>query len=53
MPDPPASTFADTLGALDAIVDRCAAEGDRIGYFAAMYIAVTHTMQDRTASGRP
>jgi hypothetical protein len=49
--DPPVSTFADTLGALEAIVDRCAADGDRIGYFAAMYVAVTQALQDRTASG--
>ncbi len=30
---------------------RCSREGDRIGYFAAMYIAVTRTIAERTASG--
>ena len=49
--DPKAKTFDDTIGTLEAIVDRCAAAGDRAGYFAAMYLAVTNTMRERAAEG--
>jgi Family of unknown function (DUF5995) len=49
--DPKAKTFDDTIGTLEAIVDRCAAAGDRGGYFAAMYLAVTNTMRERAAEG--
>jgi hypothetical protein len=45
-------TFDQTLGALDVVLDRCAADGDRIGYFAAMYVAVTTTIGERADSGR-
>jgi len=47
-----ARTFEDTIGALEAVVDRCSAAGDRTGYFAAMYLAVTNTMRQRAADGR-
>ena len=43
--------FATTIDALDRTVERCGREGDRIGYFAAMYGAVTRTLADRTAAG--
>jgi hypothetical protein len=45
-------TFHDTISALELLVDRCAAAGDRNGYFAAMYLAVTNTMRDRAVAGR-
>jgi uncharacterized protein DUF5995 len=45
-------TFLDTIGALEVVVDRCAADGDRAGYFAAMYLAVTNTMRERAGEGR-
>ncbi len=45
-------TFNNTIAALEAVVDRCSAEGDRVGYFAAMYLAVTSTMRDRAGAGR-
>jgi hypothetical protein len=45
-------TYDATIGALEGIVDRCAAEGDRSGYFAAMYLAVTHTVRERAEEGR-
>jgi hypothetical protein len=44
-------TFDETIDALDAVVERCAAEGDRNGYFAAMYVAVTKTVRERVAAG--
>jgi hypothetical protein len=47
-----AATVGETIAALESIVDRCAANGDRIGYFAAMYLAVTHTVSERAAAGR-
>ncbi len=50
MPDP--TGYDRTLGALEDLVDRCAARGDRIGYFAAMYVAVTETIRQRAAEGR-
>lgn len=45
-------TFGETIGALEDVVDRCASEGDRAGYFAAMYLAVTRTVESRVAAGR-
>jgi len=50
--DDPALTFDHTLGAIGTIVDRCAARGDRLGYFAAMYEAVTNTMRERAQAGQ-
>ncbi len=50
MPD--RTTFDATIGALEATVDRCADTGDRIGYFAAMYIAVTGAVRQRATAGR-
>jgi hypothetical protein len=49
MPDP--TGYDRTLGALEDLVDRCATRGDRIGYFAAMYVAVTDTVRQRAADG--
>ncbi|HKA03709.1 MAG TPA: DUF5995 family protein [Acidimicrobiales bacterium] len=46
------TTFDDTIGALDTLVDECSKTGDRIGYFAAMYIAVTDTIRERSEAGR-
>ena len=47
----PVTTFDDTVAALEALVARCAADGDRVGYFAAMYVAVTSTVRQRAATG--
>jgi len=47
-----ATTYDDTIDALEAIVARCSADRDRIGYFAAMYLAVTRTVRQRAAEGR-
>ncbi|MET0326548.1 MAG: DUF5995 family protein, partial [Ilumatobacteraceae bacterium] len=44
-------SFPDTVTALEALVARCAAESDRRGYFAAMYLAVTRTVRDRVELG--
>jgi len=44
-------SFDDTVTALETLVARCAAESDRRGYFAAMYLAVTRTVRDRVALG--
>jgi len=52
VPDDPSLTFDHTLGALGAVLDRCTAEGDRLGYFAAMYEAVTNTVRDRAHEGQ-
>ena len=43
--------FDTTVDELSTVLDRCAREGDRNGYFAAMYLAVTHTVAERTAAG--
>ena len=43
------SPLDDTIGALEAVVADCAARDDRVGYFAAMYVAVTRTVATRTA----
>jgi hypothetical protein len=48
----PAELGYDTvLERLTGIVERCTASGDRVGYFAAMYLAVTETVRDRAAAG--
>ncbi|MDQ3738006.1 MAG: DUF5995 family protein [Actinomycetota bacterium] len=52
MPDGEANTFEGILGALEGVVDRCAANGDRIGFFAAMYLAVTNSVRQRAIDGR-
>ena len=46
------TTYDETVGALTTIVDRAVAADDRIGYFAAMYLAVTRTVRRRSADGR-
>jgi Family of unknown function (DUF5995) len=51
LPDAEVSTFDGAIEALEAIVDRCAADADRNGYFAAMYLAVTHTVRQRSEDG--
>ena len=48
----PAGTIGDVLARLDGIVDRCLSEGSRLGYFAALYRAVTARVRDGIASGR-
>ena len=45
-------TYDRIVGALEEVVDRCAEKGDRIGYFAAMYLAVTNTVRQRSIDGR-
>lgn len=45
-------TYDRTISALTRVAERCAADGDRTGYFAAMYLAVTHTVRQRAADGR-
>jgi uncharacterized protein DUF5995 len=52
VPDDQSLTFDHTLGALGTLLDRCTAGGDRLGYFAAMYEAVTNTIRDRTHDGQ-
>jgi len=45
-------TYDGTIDALTAIIDRCAESEDRVGYFAAMYFAVTTTVRRRAGEGR-
>jgi hypothetical protein len=45
-------TFDETIDAVGAVVDDCVARGDRVGYFAAMYVAVTSTTRQRAEAGR-
>jgi hypothetical protein len=47
----PARTFDETVAALEAVVARCRTDGDRAGYFAAMYLAVTATVRRRVTEG--
>ena len=47
-----AGTYDETVASLEAIVERCATSGDRAGYFAAMYLAVTRTVRRRSVDGR-
>ncbi len=49
MPEP--RSLDDTVAALESVVARCAADDDRVGYFAAMYVAVTATVRQRAADG--
>ncbi len=51
VPDQEAMTYDRIVDALERVVDRCAADGDRIGYFAAMYLAVTRTVRQRATDG--
>ncbi|MGI9052119.1 MAG: DUF5995 family protein [Ilumatobacteraceae bacterium] len=51
MEDPEVDTYDFTIDALEKIVERCAADGDRNGYFAAMYLAVTNTVRQRSREG--
>ena len=44
--------YDEVLERLTGIVDRRAAEQDRLGYFTAMYLAVTETVRERAAAGR-
>ena len=48
---PRAGSYDETIEALNAIVEPCARRGDRVGYFAAMYLAVTNTVRERAAAG--
>lgn len=48
---PAVGTLDDTIRSLDEVVDGCSAKQDRVGYFAAMYLAVTNTVRDRIGSG--
>jgi Family of unknown function (DUF5995) len=43
--------YDHVLERLTGIVGRCAAAGDRVGYFAAMYLAVTDTVRARAEAG--
>jgi hypothetical protein len=45
-------TYDETIEALTSIVERSAAADDRVGYFAAMYLAVTTTVRRRAGEGR-
>ena len=47
-----ATTYDHVIAALEQVVDRCAADGDRVGYFAAMYLAVTRTVRRRAGESR-
>lgn len=47
----PNGSLAATVDALDDAVATSARTGDRAGYFAAMYLAVTRTVQRRVAAG--
>ena len=48
----PAATIQEVLDQLDAVVAEARREGSRIGYFAAMYRAVTADVQRGIAAGR-
>src|SRR5687767_5236686 len=45
------STIAAVITALEGIMDRCAATGSRLGYFAALYHKVTCRVRDGIAAG--
>ena len=49
---PSAAGYDDTIERLTAIVNDARRDGHRVGYFAAMYLAVTHTVRARGAAGR-
>ena len=44
-------TIDDALGALDRLLDRAAEENDPIGYFTAVYRAVTARIRDGVRAG--
>ena len=44
-------SFDEAVAELEVLVARCRAEGDRAGYFAAMYLAVTATVRQRVVDG--
>lgn len=44
-------SFDVAIGELRRVLDDCVDRGDRCGYFAAMYGAVTRTVRDRAAAG--
>src|SRR6266508_6246532 len=46
-----AGTYETTVGALEGIVARSSRAGERAGYFAAMYLAVTRTVRHRAVAG--
>lgn len=48
---PVSGRYDDTIAALTSIVEPCARRGDRVGYFAAMYLAVTNTVRARAEAG--
>lgn len=48
---PAEASYDRVLERLTGIVERCAAAGDRAGYFAAMYLAVTETVRGRAEAG--
>lgn len=48
----PAATIDEVIARLDAIIARSAAEGSRMGYFAALYRRVTVAVKDGIAAGR-
>ncbi len=52
LPPAPTETYDGVLAALETIVERAGRDGDRNGYFAAMYLAVTRTVLERSATGR-
>ena len=43
--------YDPTIDALDQIMRRCARDGERAGYFPAMYLAVTQTVRRRAEGG--
>jgi len=45
-------TYDRVVGALESVVARCATEGDRAGFFAALYLSVTTTVRQRSIDGR-
>jgi hypothetical protein len=47
----PVDTYDAIEAAMTAIVERCRADEDRAGYFAAMYLAVTRTVRARAQQG--
>ena len=48
----PAGTIDDVLARLELILARCLRDRSRLGYFAALYRAVTRRVRDGIASGR-
>ena len=49
LPRPPSTMWSTPS---TEVVGRCAADEDRTGYFAAMYLAVTHAVRQRADEGR-